>query len=132
MLRLGEGPEPLLLEARVRYQPGTQACGLLLRLDHESEGWYELRLEPARQRLVIDRWPRPGDEPYMLEQPLPLRAHSPVQLRAIVDGDCLVAYADDRVALSCRLYDHPQGAWGLFVREGAARFEGLAAHAPAR
>lgn len=131
MLSLGECPEPLLLEACVRYQPGTQACGLLLRMEHEREGWYEVRLEPARQRVVIDRWHRPGTEPFVLEQPLPMVADRPVQLRAIVDGECLVAYADDRVALSCRMYDHPRGPWGLFVREGAARFEGLAAHTPA-
>jgi len=130
MLRLGMAPEPTLLETRIRYASGTQTCGLLLRVDDAVDGWYELRLEPERQRMVIDRWPRPGDEPFMLEQPLSLRADRPVQLRALLEGDCLVAYADDQVALSCRLYDHPRGAWGLFVREGVARFEGLSAHTP--
>jgi len=130
LLRLGIPREPALLETRVIYAAGTQACGLVLRLDDAAQSWYELRLEPQRQRIVVDRWPRPGDAPFMLEQPLASRPEEAIQLRVLIEGDCLVAYANDEAALSCRVYDHPAGAWGLFVRDGAARFEDLAAHAP--
>jgi hypothetical protein len=44
----------------------------------------------------------------------------------LVSGSCLVAYADDQVALSCRMYDHPSGQWGLFVADGQAAFRDLA------
>jgi hypothetical protein len=38
----------------------------------------------------------------------------------------VVAYIDDRVALSCRAYAGSDGSIGLFVNEGAATFSGFA------
>jgi beta-fructofuranosidase len=81
------------------------------------------------QRLVVDRWPRPGDQPFMLERPLALTPDQPVELIILVDGTNLVVYAgnDQRdhglVALSCRMYEHRQGALGAFVTEGKATFD---------
>ncbi|MFH1084266.1 MAG: GH32 C-terminal domain-containing protein, partial [Chloroflexota bacterium] len=95
------------------------------------DGYYQLRLEPANQRLVVDRWPRPGDQSFLLERPLALAPDRPVRLRVLVDGTCLVAYANDAVALSCRMYDHRQGRLGLFVSEGAARFQRPTLRVPA-
>jgi beta-fructofuranosidase len=61
----------------------------------------------------------------MIERPLVLQPGRPVRLRILVDGTCLVAYANDEVALSCRMYDHRSGRLGLFVSEGKARFEDM-------
>jgi beta-fructofuranosidase len=99
---------------------------LLLRADEALERYYQVRLEPARQRMVVDRWPRPGDQPYLLERSLAMQPGQPVVLRAIVDGTCLVVYANEQVALSCRMYAHRSGHLGLFVAEGEARFDKLA------
>ena len=125
-LSLGELPQECLIEATVTYQPGTYACGLFLRADPAFDSYYLVRLEPANQRLVIDRWPRPGDQPFMLERPVAMQGNQPVKLRVIVDGTCLVVYVDDRVALCCRMYDHRAGAWGLFATEGQVHWKELA------
>jgi beta-fructofuranosidase len=125
-LSLGELPQECLLEVTITYQPGTYACGLFLRADAAFDGYYTVRLEPANQRLVIDRWPRPGDQPFMLERPVPMQANQPIRLRIIVDGTCLVVYVDDRVALCCRMYDHRAGNWGLFATEGQVHWKDLA------
>ena len=125
-LTLGPMPEECLIEASILYEQGTAGCGLLLRADEALDHYYQVRLEPANQRLVIDRWPRPGDQPFMLERPLAMRPGQAVRLRVIVDGTCLVVYADEQVALSCRMYAQRVGNLGLFVTEGAARFERLA------
>jgi beta-fructofuranosidase len=126
---LGALPRTGIVEAEISWAGADStppaACGLLLRAGSGLQGYYELRLEPRLQRVVVDRWPRPGDQPFMLERPLSLEAGSPVTLRALVDGSCLVAYLNDRVALSCRMYDHPEGALGLFVREGRVTFREL-------
>ncbi len=58
----------------------------------------------------------------MLERPLAIAPDHPVTLRAIADGTCLVVYANEQVALSCRMYDHRMGKLGLFVTEGKASF----------
>jgi beta-fructofuranosidase len=129
IVSLGAMPEECLIETRVTYERGTASCGLLLRADATYDAYYQVRLEPGNQRMVIDRWPRPGDEPFMLERPLALQEGAPVTLKVIASGTNLVVYAsaDERewTALSCRMYDHRSGEWGLFVSEGQARFAGL-------
>jgi beta-fructofuranosidase len=122
VLMLGEMPQECLVETEVTLAAHTASAGLLLRADAHLEGTYQVRLEPANGRMVFDRWPRPGDQPFVLECPLAITPGVPVRLRLIVDGTCVVVYADDQVALSCRMYDHRQGMLGLFVTEGEATF----------
>ena len=121
-LALGTMPHECLIETEISLAAGTVNAGLLLRADDTLDNYYQVRLEPANQRLVIDRWPRPGDQPFMLERPLAMPAGEPVRLRLIADGTNLVVYANDQVALSCRMYNHRQGQFGLFVTEGRAEF----------
>jgi len=125
-LTLGRMPAECLIDLTLEFAPGTAAAGVLLRAADDLASYYQLRLEPAARRIVFDRWPRPGDQPFMLERPLALEAGRPVRLRIVVDGTCLVAYADDEVALSCRMYDHGAGQLGLFAAEGEAAFGELA------
>ena len=124
---LGDMPNECMIDASVTFSQATYNCGLLLRADTElDKQCYQIRLEPANQRMVIDRLGRPGDQPFLLERALPLSPDRPVRLRVIADGTCLVVYADDEVALSCRMYDRRGTSWGVFVTEGEARFDGLA------
>ncbi len=123
--RLGHMPVECLIGTEVFLAPGTQSAGLLLRASEDLTGYYQVRVEPARQRLMVDRWPRPGDQACMVERPLRLREGHPVRLQLIADGTCLVIYANDEVALSCRMYDHRGGGLGAFVAEGQAEFRGV-------
>jgi beta-fructofuranosidase len=118
--RLGDLPDTALLSCTITLDENTRAAGLLLRADLTLDHYYQLRWEPGRNRLVFDRWPRPGDEPFMLERPLSYSEK--LRLRVFIDGSVIVAYANDEIALSCRMYDHPQGQWGVFVGEGQATF----------
>jgi len=124
-LTCGAMPEECLIEMTLRYQPGILGCGVLLRAADDLERYYMVRLEPGNNRLVIDRWPRPGDQAYMVERPLATQPGQSVILHLLVSGSSLVVYADDKVALSCRLYDYRQGNFGLFVTEGEATFLGV-------
>ena len=120
---LGEMPRTALVETRITAQPQMRGCGLLLRCESDLEGYYQVRWEPGRQRLVVDRWPRPGDEPYMLERMIPGGVAGSVTLKLFVDGTVLVVYINDALALNCRMYDHASGQLGLFVSEGSATFD---------
>lgn len=126
LLTMGDLPQECLISLRISYEHPTANFGLLLRADSELGRYYQLRFEPARQRLVFDRWPRSWDNPFIVERPLSLKPGQAVRVQVLLDGTCLVAYADDRVALSARTYDHRDGQLGLFVAEGRARFEELA------
>lgn len=109
---------------------GTTECGFLLRSSADGDESYILRLEPNRNRLVFDRWPRQhtgamqwqvsGDVPFEveLERPCDLTPGRHT-LEVIIDADLLVAAVDQQVTLSTRIYDRPEGRFGVFVGEGS-------------
>lgn len=123
----GALPDRCKVEARVTFAESTRGCGLMLRSGADFESAYYVRLEPGRNRLVFDSWPRAGDVPHMaeLERPLALKPGEPVDFTVLIDGTVCEVYAGGRVALSARLYDLRQGEWGVFASEGEARFSAL-------
>ncbi len=127
----GPMPERCKVEATVTFIEPTRAGGIMLRASDDLEKAYYIRLEPTRNRLVFDMWPRAGDVPYMpeLERPITVPLDQPVKMKVIVDGTCCEVYVNDQVALSTRLYDLKAGQWGVFASEGKARFEQLACYA---
>ena len=129
-LHLASMPEACAIEATISIAPGTRSAGVVIRADETLERYYQVRIEPDRRRVVFDRWPRPGDEPFVFERPLPDAGAGTYRLRVLVDGSCIVAYVDDRVALSCRAYAGADAAVGLFVSEGAASFRDVAVREP--
>ena len=119
-------PETCLIDTELTFAPGTSSFGLLLHADASLDHYFTLRFEPANQRMVFDRWPRPGDQPFMLERPLHLEAGQSLHVRVLLDGSCAVAYAGGQ-ALCCRLYEHPAGQLGLFANEGEVIFNHVTA-----
>jgi beta-fructofuranosidase len=124
-LYLGDLPKTCLIELELKLTAGTVNAGVLLRANAELNSYYQIRIEPLNSRLVFDRWPRPGDQPFMLERLLETAADRPIKLQIIVDGTCVVAYVDDKIACSSRMYEHRTGGFGLFVSEGKADFSNL-------
>jgi beta-fructofuranosidase len=120
-------PDRAVIECKATFAKGTRSCGLMLRTQEDCDSSYYVRLEPPSNRVVIDRWPRPGDQAYMagMERPLTLTPSDPVHMRVIVDGSVAEVYINDRVALSTRLYELKRGSWGVFVQEGDASFADL-------
>ena len=120
-------PDRCKITARVEFTEETHACGIMLRVSNDLEKAYHVRLEPGRNRLVFDSWPRAGDVPFMveLERAMALTPGTPVELKVIVDGTTAEIYAAGKIAMSTRMYDLPQGAWGVFVTEGSAHFQDI-------
>ncbi len=130
LMTLGEMPDECLIEATVTFGPGLINCGLLLHASDDLESYYQVRLEPARNRVVLDRWSpqfsvTTTNPPLMLERRVELAPDRPIKVQLLVDGTALVVYVDGRVALSGRIYDRREGALGLFATEGEARFDGI-------
>lgn len=126
-------PDQYLFEATVHAEPGTVEWGIILRASSDASEGYLLRIEPRRNRLVFDRWPRlrtgpaqwqiSGDVPFLPELERQLRpSGGRYELKIVVEGTICVAYVNDEVAMSARLYDHRTGGIGLFVGEGTATF----------
>lgn len=117
-------PGTCKIEALVSYAEGTRGFGVMLRTSPDFENGYYIRIEPFRSRVVFDRWPRPGDVPYMaeLERSIRLEACRKIKLVVMVNGSICEVYLDDRVAMSARMFDHVEGSWGIFVTDGDAHF----------
>ena len=134
------GTEPLpaqcYVRAEIEFEAGTTECGLLLRSSQDGDQGYVVRLEPRRDRMVFDRWPRhrtgpaqwqvSGDVPHVveLERPADLTATSHV-IEVVLDGDLAVIVLDREICLSTRLYDDSYDRLGIFVGEGAVKFQNL-------
>jgi len=120
---LGALPDPCYLETILSFAPGTRALGLILRADPQLGAYYQIRLEPARNRIVFDRWPRLGGNPFIIERPVNLTAGQPISLRVVMDGSIVVIYINDQVVLTSRGYDLQQGGWGMFISDGIGDFQ---------
>jgi beta-fructofuranosidase len=126
--------------ATVSFGAGTRECGIVLRGSDDCDEGYFVRLEPPRQRMVFDRWPRAeqgvhqwqiaGDVPHAveLERPATLEPGIPHQLEVLIDDTACVAYLDGQIAMSGRMYDRRSGCLGLFVGDGTARFTDIAVY----
>jgi beta-fructofuranosidase len=109
----------------VNFTAGTKGCGIMLRSDKECDKAYFIRLEPHRNRMVFDSWPRQQmDIPFMLEleRPVHFTPGRDYQVKVFVDGSICEVYLDERIAMSARMYDLKEGHIGLFVNEGSAAF----------
>lgn len=121
----GRMPRQCKIETKVMFTRRTRGCGIMLRVSEDFENAYYIRLEPGRNRLVFDKWPRSGDLPFAvgLERPIELTEGKPVELKVLVEDTICEVYAAGKVALSARFYNLKKGLWGLFVNEGEAGFK---------
>ena len=119
---IGKLPECCQIDVTIECTPGTRDCGIFLHAGPGLEEYYQLRWELNRHRIVYDRWPRPGDEPFMMERPIDIGQDGLLHVKIFLDETVLVAYFNDEVALSHRAYDHQRGMLGFFVTEGSACF----------
>jgi beta-fructofuranosidase len=133
-MTFGDMDRTCLLEVMLDLDTHAEEVSVVLRADPGLEAGYHLRLEPRHRRFVFDRRPHPisvpfdeaGDRAYVdspdHEIERPLRSDDGMaRIRVIADGSALIAYVND-VALSTRGYDRIEGAWGIAVAGGAARF----------
>jgi len=125
-LKLAEMPDPCLVETNATFAAGTESFGLMLRVSAPNlDAWYQVRLEPGKQRVVFDRSNRYfHDHTFVEERPVKLTPGEPVSLKVLVSGSVYAVYVNDTVALTARGYDLTGGAVGVFASEGSARFSG--------
>ena len=122
-------PNPGKIEATIEFTEATRGCGFVLHWGEDLDSGYYVRLEPRRNRVVFDRWPRPGDVPYMveLERHVVLKPGRPIELKVIVEDTIGEVYVGGQVAMSTRMYDMRGGKWGVFVNQGVVDFRNLGA-----
>lgn len=122
-------PDAFLLTAEIEFAADVEEVAVLLRATADGGEAGMIRLEPRRERVVFDRWPRTltggeqwqisGDVPFVFERPCPLPAGRH-RVEIAVERDIVVAVVDRRVALSTRLYRRAGERIGFAVNGGVA------------
>lgn len=118
-------PSKCKISTTVTFTKNTRDFGCMLHCSNDLDTAYYIRLEPAKNRLVFDMWPRNRLEvSFMaeLERTVGLKPGVPVTLQVFVDGTAGVVYVNDIVAMNFRMYDLKEGNWGLFATDGSAQF----------
>jgi len=129
----GALPDQCKINATVEFDNATRECGLMIHTSDDLEKSYYIRLDPHKNRLVFDMWPRYHSEvSYMaeLEREIMLRPGTPVKFQLLVDGNIGVVYVNDIIAMNFRVYDLPKGNWGVFASGGKATFKEVTIHTP--
>jgi beta-fructofuranosidase len=122
-------PEAYLLQGEITFEGRSGTAGLLLRVDEMGDTGYFLRFNLPEQRLefgkiggyrdwYVDHMPE-------LDRPLQIRAGETLRFRIIIDKTAVVAYINDHVALSGRMYANPFGRCGLFADGSAIVVRGI-------
>lgn len=122
----GKMPATCKINATVEFDKETRYCGLMLRTSDDLEKSYYIRLDPQRNRLVFDMWPRYHSEvSHMVELDrfLKLTPGVPIKIQVLIDGSVGVAYVNDEIAMDFRAYDLTEGNWGVFASEGNVVFK---------
>ncbi len=95
----------------------------------QAEGGYFIRFDADLQRIQFGKVGgyRPWfvDQMPELDRPLTISRNQTISYRIIVDGSAVVAYFNDEVALSARMYSRPRRAFGFFADEAAVCFGSL-------
>jgi beta-fructofuranosidase len=128
-------PRCCKIVTKMSFARDTRACGIIFRSSDDAESAYYFRLEPGKNRMVFDLWPRKSvfpDYPYSCISNSPfldgyerfaeLQAGVAYELKIFVEDNLCVAYLNDQVALSSRIYNLREGRWGVFAIEGSASF----------
>lgn len=128
LMTLGRLPETAMIEAAIEFSDGVGSCGIMLKAAGDLESYHLVRLDLTEQRISTDFWERRRDRPFAMERPISMRRHQSVSLKIIIDGTCMVVYADNEVALSTRIYPETTGNFGVFASDENATFTIRARH----
>lgn len=124
----GKMPDTCKIDATVVFDKDTRGCGLMIRTSDDLDKSYYIRLEPQKNKLVFDMWPRYRAEvSHMVEldREIELTPGIPVKIILFIDGNKGVAYVNNVIAMNFRAYDLPEGNWGVFASGGKANFKDI-------
>ncbi len=121
-------PDKFKLEVSIKIKEHTKRCGIMLNANAERDNAYCYFLEPSKKKMLFDFWPNHPWGRYNTrecDQLVDIDSSSWHKITILVDNTICVAYLDDKVALSGRMYQNAGGKAGLIVIDGEAEFKDL-------
>lgn len=118
-------PESYRISANVSFDSNLTRAGIALRHDGKIDDAYLYALDVSRQQFFFDRFPNDpwnftnfvGSSRYYKVQ-----SNTSYHIEILVEGDVCVAYVNDEIALSSRMYSRSQCPIALFAIDGKAVF----------
>lgn len=117
--------EECMITFDILLSQGTDSAGIMVKVTDEGAGGYYIRLEPQRNRFLFDREPCYPHEKAEIERFVEIPAEKWHSVKVILDGTCMLAYLDDKYALSARMYDFNSDKIMFFVNDGEAGIRNL-------
>lgn len=125
-------PDICKFECEVTFYGKVRQFGVALQIDDGFDMGYYLALEPFRKRVQYKtgiRFYEDGGKkfPYEveMERPLDLKSGKKVKITLYIQNSILVAYFDNQVALSTRMFNYKKRNFGLFASDGSVSFENI-------
>ena len=125
---LGELPEYCKVEMNFTASDDVGEFGIFLRADEKLDNYYAVKFEPRFNRLAFDKMPRKDATVHTqvdVERYCPLVPGEKNTLLMIVEDSVRTVYVNDKVAMSCRMFDHRNGAVGLYAHNTEVIFENI-------
>lgn len=125
---LGKMPVNCMFETEFTVADDVGDFGIILRSDEMVNRYYTVKFEPMYHRMAMNKIPRRDATVHMqadTERYCPIIPGQKNKLRLIVEESVLEAYVNDRIAMSARLYDYPEGQIGLYAHNSTVTFENI-------
>ncbi len=125
---LGALPENGKLEMRFVCEDACGDFGVLLRADEGLDAFYAVKFEPRFNRLALDIQPREDNTRHTqvdVERYCPIVPGAENKLTILVEGSVLEVYVNDKVAMSARMFDRPQGDFGIYTHNTRVQFRAI-------
>jgi len=119
----GKMPRTCKIETTLSFGKNTRECGIMLRTSDDFVKSYFIRIEPPKNRLSFDMWPKEQIAHMAeLDRDINLKENTKIPIQLFVDGTVGVVYVNNSVAMNFRAYDLPEGNWCLYALDGTAEF----------
>jgi len=126
-------PESFRVSLDVTFDAHVTRAGISLRHDQKVDDGYVYALDASRQQFMFDRFPNDpweytnfvGSSRYYS-----LKNDTVYHVEVLVEGDVCVAYVNDELALSSRMYRQGDFPLALFAMDGKAQFKNVVVTTP--
>ena len=117
-------PDSYRFEADVSFEEGTHSFGLLLRADPEKDTGYALNFEPNAHRVEFFMKPRLNYKNFNdegLNRVFHMTSEKLFHLSVTVDDTIAIAYIDNKIAFSARMYSLNGSKLGIYALHGGMK-----------
>jgi beta-fructofuranosidase len=121
------------ISATVSYSSCNKDFGFMIGACDGYENFYSLRFIPSQNRFSLDKTNRSSLTTTTVaynDVPISLQPNTSYDVQVVIENSMLVAYINNEVALSSRVYKASNTNWGIFADNSTASFVNIKVTSP--